>query len=770
MALVGIVPDAIADPPAPPATDCRSYQGVRRSSLKFQQVPVNGFPKVPEKPPGKLAPLEPGMERRASAPPPLVPLSPAAASGARRPSELAEPPSESVLSPLSPKTPVWKTKMKRQHQTAQELSVAHDEIWRRGRDPWDAERWLALREHYLESGSWDMFGGLLTLAGRATTEALRSGKYYLPLPQGEVPLKEITSTNLITQWFGTKNITPPQMPVRSEPPPLICTTMTPLDVVTYVKKHLEASHVCMAIEVTDYSTDGERLRGVDSQNHTQQELFLRTDFGNFSERATKQASNGNASMRNHLTDSNDPYVFASSDVTMFRASVEEGYSFLKDPIHLDVIISARCCERPAVVRCKEGAQNNRTTVMDSRGEPVEFFADQDMFVSLLERLNLVGLAALNAGVASDRKPILVIGATNLRLQPRHSIARALKYWRRTYACCFDGVLVACGGDKTTAALFDEEVNRDVFQDSDVKPGSWHLDAALLKLSVNSDLIQLGKAHLAFAHQEAEVQFGQTRSIGIHENIGSALQEYTAPVSTTAKRSSSKDPSEIPLRNNVKRTSSKDPAEILLRSNMTSGAKRSSSKDPTEIPRLRSSSKDRLHESIRGGLQAIDKEFPNESKKKKADAVQGSNQLSLFKQENPPASFASTCTGGAENDVDHCETQSISSLGSIEDDEDDHKAPARSSKGSKGDVPTLPALACEERRNSNADDHHALVDEVRSLAMSVTHHLDKRRNSTQARAKHRASVGEQRRMSNQGTSQQNARAVLDISCFGRRRSL
>ncbi len=34
---------------------------------------------------------------------------------------------------------------------------------------------------------------------------------------------------------------------------------------------------------------------------------------------------GNASMRNHLTAMSDPYVFASRDVTIFRAPAEEGY-------------------------------------------------------------------------------------------------------------------------------------------------------------------------------------------------------------------------------------------------------------------------------------------------------------------------------------------------------------------------------------------------------------------------------------------------------------
>jgi hypothetical protein len=229
---------------------------------------------------------------------------------------------------------------------------------------------------------------------------------------------------------------------------------------------------------------------MDSRNQTQQELFLRTDFESFAERATKQASTGNASMRNHLTAVSDPYVFASRNVTVFRSPAEEGYSFLKEPIQCDVVVSARCCERPAVVRCREGPRNNMTDVLDSRGEPVEFFADQDMFVCLLERLNLIGLAALNVHATKDQKPFLVLGATNLRLQPRHSIARALKYWRRSYASFFEGIVVACGDDKKTAQLFDEEINSDFFE-SRTPNLQWHWDAGLLELSVNPDLIALG---------------------------------------------------------------------------------------------------------------------------------------------------------------------------------------------------------------------------------------------------------------------------------------
>lgn len=394
---------------------------------------------------------------------------------------------------------------------------------------WDAEKWLETRDDLIQSGNWDVFRELLSMVGRSTNEAIRLGKYYLPPPDGEVALKEIACCNPVSQWYGASNVNFPETG-GGEPPPLICTTEAPMKVVAFLKEHFDNMHVCFSVDVTDFDMDGTRLRGMDAKNQIQQDLFLRTDFEKFVEDAARQSVK--ATMRDHLTAPNDPFVFAARNVTIFRGPVEEGYNFLAEPLQLDVIVSARSTERPDILVSKEEVKGKKVSeevkkipVLDSRGEQVEFFAAQQAFSALMERLNLIGLVALE-GHDGGKKPLLVLSATNLRLLPRHGIARALKHWRSIYASFFDAIVVACGDDKNTAELFDEVINSDVYE-AGVLPRDQ--DSVLLELSVNPDLADLD----APSDDEEDVVVmpspgGRRFSIAATMNLVAAPVEAPAP--------------------------------------------------------------------------------------------------------------------------------------------------------------------------------------------------------------------------------------------------
>lgn len=574
--------------------------------------------------------------------------------------------------PQSPaQSPKWKSMLERQQKKGEQLELAQNKIWRRGRDVWDADNWVELREQFISSGDWDMVGGLLSLAGRATSEAIRTGKYYLPPPDGEISLKNFADSNPVTQWFGAKNVTLPEVAEGGEPPPLICTTKSPVDVVSYLKGHFERARVCFAIEVTDFSADGTKLRGMDARNRTQHDLFLRSDFERFSDRAAKLASNGHASMRHHLTAINDPFVFAARDVNIFRDSAEDGYHFISQPLQCDVVVSARACERPAIVRCKEGPENAKTTVLDSRGAPVEFFADQEMFTSFLERLNLMGLVALNAR-DDDCKPFLVLSATDLRLQPRHSIARALKHWRRSYAFLFEGVVVACGDDHDTADLFDEEINSDIYDDQALQRSC---DPALLELSVNPELIDIGNEHESNAScNEDAMNMSMPRRgsrCSIHDNLGNAMRDM---LSKPTKRGS------------------KQRTSVVMDKWVAVNNAPSGSKEPVARP---------LHVTRSGQVVPV--------------ASSSTSTRTSF-------SSGSLARGASKDPF-------VRGTPAVLDDKNSPRSRPTMRKAMLPDVGAAAVLQDESHRRGGNDDNNpmGMHDEVRSLALFVNRHLNLRRN-------------------------------------------
>lgn len=680
----------------------------RKSSLTTSLITSNELPcwqKGLEKPDvnNQIHPRWQNRERRYSAPPPqtTAPLLPVLTSATQVDASMA-------------------TKMSESKKLA-ELGAAFNEIWRRGRNPWDADRWLQLRELFVDNGAWDMVGGLVGLADRATNEVIESGKYYLP-QGGEVKLVDTFSANPITQWFGSQNVTRPGA-LGGDPPPLIVTTQTPLEVAGYLKKHSAASHVCIAIEVTDYKGNGEKLCGMEARNPTQQELFARTDFKRFAEHAAKQASIGKSTMKGHLTAATDPYVFAASDVTMFRSSAEEGYAFVKDPMQCDIVVSARLSERPKLRRCKKNIPVKRGQVppdmLDSRGEPIDVFADDEDFFSLQERLNLMGLAALNVSDHNkEQQPILVLSATNLRLQPRHSIAKALKEWRSKYASCFEGIVVACGNDRNTAELFDEEVN-DLFQDRHI---DWHWNPTLLKLSVNPNLIELG-AELSARHARSH----RRRSSQTRRPSSNSTSDAPGTAHALRKLSTSENFAVSAFQGCPQEQSEK---------------KSMSPVDWTSQPIL--------------------------------TVTQSKDDGDLLSRMKPGPTDSTTST--RVNTVNTCERVQSHDLGRNSPDSWEAKSESSFESVGEKEVPSAKVEelhTSESKQDSKDQCQRALFNEVRSLALSVHSELDKNRNSTEGKQRRKsAQVEQQRRLSHHDVHVHDAVDILSpaLRSPSRRRSV
>jgi len=359
----------------------------------------------------------------------------------------------------------------------------------RGR-PWDSSNWLEVRQQLIDDGRIKELPVLMKSVCQSSEKALRLGEYQLEGSKSfsTVNLSEYLAPAQSLRWFGRRNVHVPQMPPQIEgqtvQPPIIVVDQSPLDVVTqlHFMDQDRGRPVCMALEVSDFDRDGSLKLGASRAiSIIQQSNLVRTDFARFADMANTRLRSGNCTVRDHLTAQHDPYVFTCPNITLFRGSREDGYPFLSKPTHLCGIVTAMSQMRPSVTK----------SAKFGTGEKTEWYSSDVDQTALLERLSLIGFAALQ-DLDPSNKAILVLsplGCSHRGLHPRDAVANSLKHWRTRFARLFHTVFLACGPDRELAEHFDVTINRQLYGGLVVEDTSkfaeWHWARSHISMHVRT---------------------------------------------------------------------------------------------------------------------------------------------------------------------------------------------------------------------------------------------------------------------------------------------
>eukprot|EP00747_Dinoflagellata_sp_TGD_P097682 gnl/TRDRNA2_/TRDRNA2_167205_c0_seq2.p1 gnl/TRDRNA2_/TRDRNA2_167205_c0~~gnl/TRDRNA2_/TRDRNA2_167205_c0_seq2.p1 ORF type:complete len:355 (-),score=56.82 gnl/TRDRNA2_/TRDRNA2_167205_c0_seq2:25-1089(-) len=303
--------------------------------------------------------------------------------------------------------------------------------------PWNAQRWVQVRQQVVERGRFEDMRLLVQSVHAASAEALERRGYQLDDGVSSmVRLSDHLSSPESARWLGRENVSPPEEPegrgMGLKDPPLLIVDAAPLDIVSQLALFSDSTRrrVCLLVEVSDFERDGtiavSSTRGSTAQAQ-QQAAVLRSDFPAFADAAAGGRLRGSAcTVQDHLCARDDPYVVSCPSLTVFRGPREEGYPFLPEPFHLDAIVTAMPQARPTI------------TMARAEDRVTEWYAAEADQTALLERLHLIGIAALqlDQGSSPDASVVLVLSALGCchgGRHPRDAVANSLKHWRRRFA-------------------------------------------------------------------------------------------------------------------------------------------------------------------------------------------------------------------------------------------------------------------------------------------------------------------------------------------------
>jgi len=388
---------------------------------------------------------------------------------------------------------------------------------------WSPGLFLEARSEVMQSANAGGLKSLFRLAEKRTRTACEKGSYQVPtqrLMRGQtsspapsspalplspssssssrvVDLRGVMANRPQVHWFGRANIEMALKDVDPEmiTPPLIVTDISPLDVAQRLRgSNLGGRHVFMLSEVVAFDEAG----GIDlTQPYSVHPhcLPVRTDIARYFEEAKVSVRTGLSDIREHLTAKQDPYIFVSPDVACFRGPREDGYPFSAEPYRLHVVISAMASNRPAI------------QAVQGRVEKTKWYACKTDHMALVERLNLIGMAALQAaGIdgesmdeeeVAERAPVLILSAMGFgggdQFHPTDAFASCLKAWRKRFSNFFHSVFVCCtvrgNPDREHAERIDQIVNKNVFRmtandELARRAWPWHWDVSHICLSVS----------------------------------------------------------------------------------------------------------------------------------------------------------------------------------------------------------------------------------------------------------------------------------------------
>eukprot|EP00445_Apocalathium_hangoei_P003875 CAMPEP_0203860672 /NCGR_PEP_ID=MMETSP0359-20131031/12563_1 /ASSEMBLY_ACC=CAM_ASM_000338 /TAXON_ID=268821 /ORGANISM="Scrippsiella Hangoei, Strain SHTV-5" /LENGTH=790 /DNA_ID=CAMNT_0050777781 /DNA_START=61 /DNA_END=2430 /DNA_ORIENTATION=- len=411
-----------------------------------------------------------------------------------------------------------------------QLSIRIPQPYSRSGD-WDPVQWVEAREAALHSGRFQEATALMQAVRSSTSEALRRQRYDASLGGQGVQLSRHCSRAEACHWFASSSVDVPEEGAgdgRACEPPIIVTAMAPLDVVSLLSADSDCegfggrvasirgpapvqAQVAVVVDVSEFDAEGvAKVDGVPAGAVAQNNAMLRSDLSRFIEAAARQLRGGNCTMKHHLTAMADPYVLVCPDVCVFRGGREEGYPFLDEPHKVHAVVTALPSQRPAM-------HVGRGEGVGSR--PSEWYATDDDEMALLERLNLVGSAALQQVRGDSNAPVVLVldalGCSQGGRHPHDSLANALRHWRKRFAGLYHAVVLACGPDaagQQLASHLDTVVNKDVYAALMTKRlGSltaWHWDETYLRLHINrQDFMRLGGL-CQFPSKECDLSYGQ----------------------------------------------------------------------------------------------------------------------------------------------------------------------------------------------------------------------------------------------------------------------
>lgn len=387
---------------------------------------------------------------------------------------------------------------------------------------WVPRMWVEARAEVLENGSSSCLGNLFKLARNATVLALQRGFYTLPAPHpfnlprafdqhGISNQDAVTRVDLapaqngwpLVHWFAraSVDVNLPEADQTMVPPPLIITDMSPFEVATTLRQaNLGSRQVYVAAEISCFDAAGRAdLAQPFSTNPSC--LPLRTDFTRFMEDAHKRMHNSRSTFQQHLTADLDPYIFICPDVCVFRGPRDEGFPFRAEPFSVQMIASATSVTRPAI------------QAVPSRHGPTRWYACKSEHTAMVERLNLIAMAALQGSgyVEEDDEeearqredaPILILPAFGFggdQFHPTDAFASLLRQWRRRFSPLFHSVYICCtergSPDPHLATYLDGIVNKNIHRmaESDAladRMMSWHWEPIQLGMSISGGRMQL----------------------------------------------------------------------------------------------------------------------------------------------------------------------------------------------------------------------------------------------------------------------------------------
>eukprot|EP00931_Biecheleriopsis_adriatica_P077122 TRINITY_DN50743_c0_g1_i1.p1 TRINITY_DN50743_c0_g1~~TRINITY_DN50743_c0_g1_i1.p1 ORF type:complete len:653 (-),score=128.67 TRINITY_DN50743_c0_g1_i1:70-2028(-) len=315
------------------------------------------------------------------------------------------------------------------------------QILARGSRPWDAEAWLQLREDAWGSGCHDLLSVLLDGAKKATGRAIEENRFLLPTGT-EVDLMHCRRPVPSYRWLGSKTRLSSLQgsKVCSEPASLMFTAEEELEVGHRLAQELQVSGgpaavVVVSSEVSHFTEDGLQLDFRHAASRSPEAgLSLRTDFEPFLERAAHTLMPMGCP-RDLLAAVQEPYLLLCRSLTSFRASCQTGFQFLEKPSNFHMVLRARPF---------------RTVEPEDR-KGLDYFSEERQRQGLLERLNLVALAALEQAreeAVANKDPEVCAPHVVLGIRPSDypsgTLATALQEWHQRYSQYFASMVVACG--------------------------------------------------------------------------------------------------------------------------------------------------------------------------------------------------------------------------------------------------------------------------------------------------------------------------------------